>query len=372
MTRTHAVLLSISVAAGACTAGYRSTEWLALESRLVIVGEVAAAVPLLARHGVGAGEPALLTVRVQRVLKGSIDGDVILVRTGPITSCNMDEEYHAIHVGDSGLFAFVEPPQENTWQLEYAASFRPADDATLFETAMERARSIRAAHVEGWRQRAPEVYEAALRLDERLLALSASWPRARHATHWMVTDPLVAEASLILSVQTVETISLALALDIGEDLVREWSSNEIWEWAGRQVADERPGEFVAFGRARTLEALEAAGIARCDIEAYLTAMEDSDFVGMIEHPFANPGWNPELPIGPLTTGVILRFHSYSRGTLLPVCIMFFGDKSPLDTVRLEPTSRELLNGPDRDHRWAGRWIASGGRERPWWDELPPK
>ncbi|MEK7866893.1 MAG: hypothetical protein AAB434_09450 [Planctomycetota bacterium] len=364
MGRTYVLLLTCAVATGACTAGFRSTEWLALESRLIVVGEVTASVPAQPERSVVAGDPAILTVRVRRVVKGSIPGDEILVRTGPVRSCDPDGVYHTIRVGDSGLFALVGLPREDVWQIEWTGGFRPATEASLFEAAIERARSIRNGYVDGWRRRALGVIEAASRLDERLRELSASWPADARETHWVVRDRLVEETSRILRGESVETISLALAVDIGEDLLRGWSGSPIWEWAIDQELSGRYGEFAAFGRARTRESLVEAGISESGIEEYMGAMEDRAFDDMFGFPFAEPGWDFELPSGPLTTDLLLRHHSYDRGSALAASILFGHTGSWPDLSRLERVVRELIESPDRYHRWAGRWIKSGGKESP--------
>ncbi len=75
--------------AHACTAGYRSVEWLALESPLIVIGDVAgsdAAPPLRGRGEGLEGVPAIVTVRVRQILKGIYTEDFIRIRTGPVYS----------------------------------------------------------------------------------------------------------------------------------------------------------------------------------------------------------------------------------------------------------------------------------------------
>ncbi len=369
MSRTYALLLAGAIAASACTAGYRSTEWLALESRVIVVGDVTATVPALAERRAVKGEPAILTVRVRRVVKGPIDGNVILVCTGPVTSCGSDEVYHTIHVGASGVFALVRAPSGDTWQIEWAGGFRPAEDAALFDAAIQRAKSFQEAYVEAWTRKAPEVHEAALRLDERFRAVSATWPMDLRRTPQVVTERLIEDAAHILRDKTVETISLALALDVGQDLLRGWSGYLLWDLALGEAWRERRGDFSRFGRARTREALETAAVPKGDIEAYMEAMEDRSFDEMLGYPFAEPGWNFELAIGPLTTDLIVRAHSYDRGSVLAACILFDHSGSSPDVLRLQHVVREFIDNPDRYQRWAGRWMASGGKDDPPLEEI---
>jgi hypothetical protein len=332
------VLVAVPQPSEACLSYYRSPDFLAADSPLIIVGEVTDVKTdptkvfwTANKPPPGTPGPSTATVRVIRVIKGDYDKPAIEVDSGPIASCEGWPVHYTFTKGQISVFMLPAEPEAGRVALRHAGSVAPAAQTEMIESRIARAMVFRQAYLDEMERTAPKTLKAAKALCARLKKASAKWPqpKVRPSTEEARSGPfkkLSPEeiamskaagdlASEIADVK-IETLRTVLAL-AWTDASATWSRHPVFCEAMKLHQMRHEAEIGASNKIYLRALLTAAGVEKAGIDAFLDSVKDADAgsAGVTFPVYVPWGLWRDQTRDVITTQFIARFNNYDRGSM---------------------------------------------------------
>jgi hypothetical protein len=372
---TAATLITLAVSARpceACLACYRSPDWLAAESPLVLIGEVADVKEPRKGHAQqeslwgsdDLAKPSTAVVRVLTVLKGTCKEEKLEIGSGPVPSC-AGAFHYGFEKGDTRIFMLPALPVKGYAALAEQGSLRDLSQREMIENRILRAAEFKRAYLAEVGRETPDVAAAAERICKRLATLVNAWPEQRLAKSEDYpegyledtedVEKAVEEVAKGLAGEKIETLRTALAM-VWSDGAADWPRHNVWHKALRLLSDRRADDIAVSRLAYYKRVLTQAGVDASYVETYLKSLKPADMRSQLDFPVPNPNpYGHELEGDILTTDFILRFSSCLRGDMFQDYGMQSEQLASLKPARLKPVLPAICGSDDGRLARVGYW-----------------